>query len=265
MNRLTYPLPKRKAPVTKKEAKPAASRLVLYGRVSTYQQEDNNSIPMQLDRLRSYCDSKQFTIVGEFSDVASGGKQDREEFQKALELVFSDKADGIACYYMDRFARNTKDFLELVERFNAAGKIMVFLDINLDTSTAVGQFGATVLMAAFEMLRKQASERTKATFQHFRDKGMHDKGRPPYGWKVSLDETGKSLHILEPDEAEQDVIEVMQEMHAGGMSFSAIARDLNAQGIPTRENGTWAHVQVGRILRQYEELEEIQIVNEKAV
>jgi len=254
MNRLTRPTRKSKLHVAKTSDANAPKRLVLYARKSTMLQADS-SPETQIQRMKDYCNLMGHAVVDVKTETASGGSLDRPELQAALELVFSDNADGIIVAYMDRFARSTKDFLAQVEKFRAAGKVMVFLDLNLDTSNAMGEFAATVLMAAFQMMRKQSAEKTRDAFHRYRENGQYDKGRPPYGWKTTVDEDGKSLHTLEPNEAEQQVLAQIIESYESGLSFSTIAKDLNDAGIPTRDNGTWRHVQVSRIIKALESQE----------
>ena len=67
----------------------------------------------------------------------------------------------------------------------------------------------------------------------------------PYGYRIPRDERGLNkagVRVIEPDEARR-VVEIFQ-MFVSGMSPSAIARDLNARGIPGKAGGRWTDAMV---------------------
>lgn len=72
-------------------------------------------------------------------------------------------------------------------------------------------------------------------------------GRPPYGYRImKLDNDRK---VLVPREAESLVVKLIFKLRAKGASYSAIANELNAKGIPaTRKGKRWTFRKVMRIL-----------------
>jgi len=60
---------------------------------------------------------------------------------------------------ISRFARNTKDLIELVEQLNAKGVIFVSLKESLDTTTSTGMFMLTMFGAVAQLEREYIKDR----------------------------------------------------------------------------------------------------------
>jgi DNA invertase Pin-like site-specific DNA recombinase len=98
------------------------------------------------------------------------------------------------------------------------------LDLNLDTSTYQGRFVVTIMGALAEMERAIIGERQKDVHRDRRAQGKV--------WGVDLGP--KSKIPLE-------VMERIRDMREKGMSYHAIATQLNADGVPTALNGQQWH------------------------
>jgi DNA invertase Pin-like site-specific DNA recombinase len=60
----------------------------------------------------------------------------------------------------------------------------------------------------------------------------------------------QGVQLGRPREVSAETIERVRELHAtGGLSIAAIARRLNAEGVPTARGGTWSSNHVNRILK----------------
>lgn len=68
-------------------------------------------------------------------------------------------------------------------------------------------------------------------------------GRPPYGTRV-----GEDGITLESEPHEVAAVETILELRADGMSYSGIARELNARGVPARGR-RWYPMTVSRIVQ----------------
>ena len=62
---------------------------------------------------------------------------------------------------ISRFARNTKDLLELVEQLNSKGIIFVSLKEAIDTTTPTGVFMLTVFGAVAQLERDYIKDRQR--------------------------------------------------------------------------------------------------------
>lgn len=94
-----------------------------------------------------------------FIDKASGKNMQRPELKKMMEFVR--KGDCIICDSISRFARNTKDLLELIEQLNQKEVIFVSKKECIDTNTPTGKFMLTVFGAVAELEREYILQRQR--------------------------------------------------------------------------------------------------------
>ena len=140
--------------------------LVGYIRVSTQEQ---NTI-----RQEVLLESLGVEIL--FIDKASGKNAERPELIRMMEFVR--QGDTIVVESSSRFARNTRDLLELVERLTAKGVDFVSKKESIDTSSPTGKFMLTVFGAVAELERAYILERQREGIAIAKEKGVY-KGRPP--------------------------------------------------------------------------------------
>ncbi len=120
-----------------------------YVRVSTKEQNEAR----QLEAL------KQHHIEKIFEEKVSGKNTNRPEL-KALQQ-FAREGDTIYIESISRLARNTLDFLHLVEQFTAKGIHLVSLKENIDTSTPQGKFMLSVFAALSQLERDTIRQRQR--------------------------------------------------------------------------------------------------------
>ena len=219
-------------------------KLVGYVRVSTDGQEDNTSLSSQQERIEAYCKAFGHELIEVFVEVGSGKSMaSRPEFNKAMEMVAT-KADGIVALKLDRIARSTRDVLTLVEDvLQPKDKALVLLDLNVDTSTPTGKMILTMMAAVAELERAQINERCQGGRKAKAKDGGYAYGSPKFG-EVAID--GE----LAANESEQAVIDLIRRHHKAGKKANAIAKYLNAQGIPTKRGKQWTQQGVINILNR---------------
>jgi hypothetical protein len=88
--------------------------------------------------------------------------------------------------------------------------------------------------------------RTKADLARKREKGERV-GMVPYGKRLAAD----GVHLLD-DPAEQAVVATVRELCRGGLSYRAIAAELNRCGMTNRAGGQFSQTQVVRMLEAVE-------------
>lgn len=92
-----------------------------------------------------------------YIDKVSGKDTKRPELQKMLEYVR--KGDTVIVESISRFARNTKDLLELIDKLNEKKVEFISKKENIDTSTPTGKFMLTVFGAVAELEREYILQR----------------------------------------------------------------------------------------------------------
>ena len=111
-----------------------------------------------------------------YIDRMSGKNTNRPELQKMMGYVR--KGDTVIVESISRFARNTRDLLELVERLTAKGVEFVSKKEAIDTTTPTGKFMLTVFGAVAELEREYILQRQREGIAIAKEQGKY-KGRKP--------------------------------------------------------------------------------------
>ncbi len=125
-----------------------------YCRVSTLLGQTNDN---QLTPIREFCTARGFTLATEreYCDQGISGAKER---RPALDQLLADARRGkfkvIIVAALDRFGRNVKHLLTMLDELNALGVKFISLRENIDLSTPQGQLIMTVL-AAFSQLERE--------------------------------------------------------------------------------------------------------------
>ena len=162
------------------------NRAAIYTRVSTEDQaKEGFSLDAQLDKLRSYCNARDWRIAGEYIDDGYSGRNiKRPAYTKMMNEL--EKWDLLLVIKMDRIHRNSKNFMVMMEYLKSEGKEFVSMSESLDTSTAMGRFVMDIIQRIAQLESEQIGERVYI--------GMEQKARTgsgmlgfniPYGYYFS--------------------------------------------------------------------------------
>ena len=111
-----------------------------------------------------------------YIDRVSGKNTDRPELRRMMTFVR--EGDTVIVESISRFARNTRDLLELVERLTAKGVEFVSKKESIDTATPSGKFMLTIFGAVAELEREYILQRQREGIAIARERGIY-KGRKP--------------------------------------------------------------------------------------
>ena len=111
-----------------------------------------------------------------YIDHLSGKNANRPELQHMMDYVR--QGDTVVVESISRFARNTRDLLDMVERLTAKGVEFVSQIEAIDTSTPTGKFMLTVFGAVAELEREYLLQRQREGIAVAKEKGVY-KGRKP--------------------------------------------------------------------------------------
>ncbi len=92
-----------------------------------------------------------------YTDRMSGKNKERPELQKMMDFVR--EGDSLTVESISRFARNTRDLLDLTATLDAKGVQFISKKESIDTSTAAGKFMLAVFGALAELERDNILER----------------------------------------------------------------------------------------------------------
>ena len=139
----------------------------IYARVSALDQN--------LDRQLIEANGRGIPTANIFTDKLSGKDTKRPELNRLMSAVAS--GDTVIVESISRFARNTRDLLDLVEKLNAKGVEFVSLKENIDTTTPTGKFMLTVFGAVAELERGYILQRQREGVAAAKARGVRF-GRP---------------------------------------------------------------------------------------
>lgn len=111
-----------------------------------------------------------------FVDRASGKNADRPELNRMMSFVR--RGDTVIVESISRFARNTRDLLDLVERLTEKQVEFVSRKEAIDTTTPTGKFMLTVFAAVAELEREYILQRQREGIAIAKQQGKY-RGRPP--------------------------------------------------------------------------------------
>ena len=132
-----------------------------YIRVST--QEQNT--------IRQEVMMKELGVEELYLDKASGKNTDRPQLKKMMEYVR--RGDTVIVESISRFARNTRDLLELIEQLTAKGVEFISKKEAIDTSTPTGKFMLTVFGAVAELEREYILQRQREGIEIAKQQGKY--------------------------------------------------------------------------------------------
>jgi DNA invertase Pin-like site-specific DNA recombinase len=142
-------------------------KAALYFRVSTSEQTPD----AQIYELRDYISSREWVVVGEFVDVASGAVRSRPELDRLMAEMKRGRIDIVVCWAFDRLARSVRHLCEIAEELEARNVDLVSFQQALDTSTPSGRFTFHILAAVAEFERDMIRERVRAGMAAAKAKG----------------------------------------------------------------------------------------------
>lgn len=111
-----------------------------------------------------------------FVDMVSGKNMDRPQLKRLLEYVR--QGDTVIVESISRFARNTKDLLELIEKLTTKNVEFISKKEAIDTTTATGKFMLTIFGAVAELEREYILQRQAEGIAVAKQRGVY-KGRKP--------------------------------------------------------------------------------------
>lgn len=119
---------------------------------------------------------KQLGVDKVFIDEISGKNTDRPYLKEMLSYVR--KGDTVIVESISRFARNTKDFIELTEKLKSMGVEFISRKEQFDTTTPAGKFAIIMFAALAELERENILERQAEGIAIAKIQGKY-KGRKP--------------------------------------------------------------------------------------
>lgn len=222
-----------------------------YFRVSSLGQagERHVSLEVQQAAFQDYCKSHSLSPVATFTDVASGRKDDRQQYREMLQYVAKEGVGKVVVLFLDRFGRNPREILrrywDLQERGTEVQPINEDLQEELMLLLRAGIAGAE---------SKRTGERVRAALKQAASRGRYV-AKLPFGYvkvqDVTKGEDGavRVIPRVQQVPSEVSVIRLAYDLSVvQNKGYKAIADELNRRGYRTRTKSMWATQSVKLLL-----------------
>lgn len=220
-------------------------RFIGYIRVSRVAGREGDTFispTVQRERIEAYMASQGHTLVDVLEELDQpGSKYERPKFQRAIEAVEAGEADGVAVAALDRFARSVSDAAVALRRLEAAGGALVSVRDSLDTTTSVGRFARTMMLALAELELDRTRENWRTAREHAIGRGVHISHVPIFGYQ-RRDDGG-----LEPNPSTAKIVRELFRRRAAGEEWRSLARWLDEAS--PREDGIWIAPSIRSLVR----------------
>lgn len=167
------------------------NRAVIYCRYSTDQQREE-SIEDQLREAKKHCDTKGYTIIGNYLDPAiSGRSDDRPEFQRMISDAQKGLFDVIVIYKYSRFSRRIRDSYKYKAILSDNGVRIESIYEKID-NTPTGVVMEAMYISMAESYSLSLAEDTLRGLKGNALVGKNTGGKPALGYDV--DSKTKNVH-----------------------------------------------------------------------
>ena len=207
-------------------------RAVIYARYSSDLQREA-SIEDQVEVCRRYIERQGWTLIRVFEDRAlSGGSAMRPDYQKLLIAAGEGRFDVVVCEALDRLGRRLADVAALHDQLSFQNIRLHAASTGEITPMHVGMMGTMAQMYLADL-----REKTKRG-----QLGRALKGKIPGGKAFGYDVmpgTAEGAGERRVNDQEAVTVRRIFEAYADGESPRAIAKRLNADGVPGPEGRPW--------------------------
>ena len=225
-------------------------RVAAYCRVSTYEEAQASSFELQVQHYRELIENNpKWELAGIYSDegVSATSMHKRIDFLRMIEDCHAGKIDLIITKSVSRFARNTRDCLDVVRQLKMLNPPIgvLFESENLNTLESKNEFtlGVMSLVAQGESEQKSAAI-TWSIIERFK------KGIPIISTHNLLGYDKNHLGQIVIVEEEANIIRYIYDSYMDGSNTREIAQSLTEANVPTvMGNPVWKSSSIIRILR----------------
>jgi site-specific DNA recombinase len=213
------------------------TRVCLYTRISTDEENQPTSLHSQRERLQAFCSAQEeWRVVSHQEDRATGTKLDRPGLQAALDLARNGQIDLLLVYRADRLSRKVRQLAQLAEELDTYSVTLRSATEPFDTGSAAGRMMLQMLAVFAEFEHATIVDRVSAGIERRAKEGRWYAGRPPFGYVFS-----DSERRLVPDPVKAPVVRRIFDLYARErLGTMAIANQLRAEQTPAPAAG-WGH------------------------
>ena len=207
-------------------------KTAIYIRVSTEDQaREGYSLEVQREYLESFAMREGYEVFKIYSDDGiSAYSTRRPALQQLLADAKAKRFELVLVHKIDRFSRNLKDLLMLVDELSSYGVGFKSATEPFDTTTSAGKLMFQQLGSFAEFERNRIAERVFPGMIKGVQQGNWQGARfAPFGYTYN-----KAKKLLEIEEREANIVKLIYTMYISGKSTHAIAAYLDKKEYKTR-------------------------------
>lgn len=145
---------------------------IIYTRVSTKEQTENNSLELQLRECIGLATKRGLSVAEQFGGTFESAQTDeRKEFQRMINYVKRNKVSYIIVYSLDRFSRSGDNAIWLNRQLKDLGISIVSVTQPIDTDSPTGEMMQNMLFLFAQLDNSQRRQKTVAGMQERLRKG----------------------------------------------------------------------------------------------
>ncbi|MDI3408424.1 recombinase family protein [Streptomyces cavernicola] len=207
-------------------------RAAIYVRLSR-ETEESTSPERQRAACEALCKARGWKVVAAEEDIDISGYSrglDRPGLQRVLSRLA--EFDVIVFFKIDRLARSTVDFAEIMKITQNEGVALASASEPLDLTSSMGRAMAKVIAVFAELESDTIGMRVSSAHEHLRREGRWTGGRVPYGYQVADNPEGPGrILVVNPGEAK--TVHAIVERVLNKDSLMKIATDLSKSDVPS--------------------------------
>lgn len=222
-------------------------RCAIYARVSLDRQSE--SVEHQVSLLREYVKQKKLgEIPDEYIYEDSGVSATkysiwtRPAMKRLLEDAKQGKFQVVLFKGISRFARNTQEALDVLDRLKARGLRVISYEENYDSARENSNFTFTIHSAVAEYEAEKMGIRVRLGMKENAKEGKWQ-GRAPYGYRI---ENGKLVPVEEEAEVVRRIFDLYVNKEYGGKKIAEI---LNLEGIRRPTGALWTRKKIVDLIK----------------
>jgi site-specific DNA recombinase len=218
------------------------TRVCVYTRISTDEENQPTSLASQHERLEAFCRVQEdWRIIAYHEDRATGTKLDRPGLQAALDLARQGRIDQLLVYRIDRLSRKVRQLASIAEELDALNVVLRSATEPFDTGSAAGRMMLQMLGVFAEFEHATIVDRITAGIERRAREGRWYSGRPPFGYTLKDGQ-------LAPDPITAPTVRRIYQLYIEDrLGTIAVAHQLRAEHAPAPSAG-WGHPAVHRVL-----------------
>jgi site-specific DNA recombinase len=222
-------------------------RVGIYIRVSTEDQaREGYSLEVQREYLEEFANREGYEVFKVYCDDGiSAYSTRRPALQELLADAKTNRFALVLVYKIDRFSRNLKDLLNLVDELSSNGVGFKSASEPFDTTTSAGKLMFQQLGSFAEFERNRIAERVFPGMVKGVKLGNWQGARySPYGYNYN-----KEKKLLKIDEKEAKVVKIIYEMCLAGKSIRFITEYLTRKKYRNRKGNIFTTKLISDILK----------------